>query len=95
MTSYKAKGGIEVTDNMIDQWDEDANNGVFHGKPGTLVINKPLGRPPLYEEPMVPITFRMPANDVDALREIAKHRGITFADIMREACHRELERQSA
>lgn len=93
MSGYRAKGGVEVTDEMIDRWDEDADNGVYHGTPGELIVNKPLGRPPLYEEPMVPVTFRLPGSDADALRDVAERRGVSFADILREACHRELEHQ--
>ena len=93
MTSYKAEGGIEVTDEMIDKWDEDANNGIFHGEPGPLEIKKPLGRPTIYEEAMVPVTFRIPEHDVIALKTVAKERGMQFSDLLREACHRELDYQ--
>lgn len=95
MANYRAKGGVEVTDEMIDRWDEDANNGIYHGEAGKLVIKKPLGRPKLCEEPLVPVTFRMPGDEADKLRVVAQRRGISFADLMREVCHRELERQAA
>lgn len=90
MAGYRAQGGVEVTDAMIDQWDAEADAGIYHGTPGELIINKPLGRPSLYGEAMVPVTFRLPADDAAALRAAAKRRGVSFADIMREACRREL-----
>ena len=45
MDSFRAEGGVVVTDEMIDRWDEDACRGIFHGEPGLLVIRKPLEPP--------------------------------------------------
>lgn len=95
MANYRAKGGVEITDEMIDRWDEDAEHGIYHGTAGKLEIRKPLGRPSLYEEPMVPVTFRMPGDEAAELKAAAERRGISFADLMREACRRELDRQPA
>jgi hypothetical protein len=94
MEDYKAKGGVEITNDMIDQWDEDAEKGIYHGTPGEFAVHKSFGRLPLYEKPMVPVTFRMSDSEANALRAIASKRGVSFADIMREACHRELGRSA-
>ncbi|MDF7664449.1 hypothetical protein PT282_07240 [Bifidobacterium sp. ESL0763] len=42
MKDYRAKGGVEVTDEMIDRWDRDAGNGIYHGEPGEVDVRKPL-----------------------------------------------------
>lgn len=93
MADFRARGGIEVTDEMIDRWDDDADKGIYHGKAGKLIVRKPLGRPPLHEEAMVPVTFRLPGKEADALHAAAERRGVSFADLIREACRRELEDQ--
>ena len=48
MASYRAKGGIEIADEMIDQWDEEAYNGIYHGEADKVEIRKSLGRPASY-----------------------------------------------
>ncbi|MCI1212281.1 MULTISPECIES: hypothetical protein [Bifidobacterium] len=48
MEDYKAKGGIEIINDMIDQRDENAKKGMYHGTLGELDVHKSLGRPPLY-----------------------------------------------
>ena len=54
MANYRAKGGIEITDEMINQWDEDAEQGIYHGTAGKLDIKKPLSRPTLHKEMTAP-----------------------------------------
>lgn len=48
-----------ITDDIIERWAEDAEQGIYHGEAGELTINKAIGRPALYEEAMIPITIRI------------------------------------
>ena len=34
--SFVAKGGRVVTDDMLDEWADDADNGEFGGRPGAV-----------------------------------------------------------
>lgn len=49
MVNFRGEGGVDVTDEMLDKWESDAEKGIYHWKAGNLHIKKPLGRPPLYE----------------------------------------------
>ena len=42
--SFVAKGGRVVTDDMLDKWADDADNGEFGGRPGAV-----------YSGPVVPV----------------------------------------
>lgn len=81
--SFVAKGGRVVTDDMLDKWADDADNGEFGGRPGAV-----------YSGPVVPVaqadavsrTFSLSADMLDA---VAKRRGVSADDIMRHALVRE------
>lgn len=86
MANFRGESGVDVTDEMLDKWESDAKKGIYHGKAGNLHIKKPLGRPPLYEEAMLPITFRVSAEDAAALKASADKQGVKVGDVVREAC---------
>ena len=72
MANFRGEGGVDVTDEMLDKWESDAEKGIYHGKAGNLRIKKPLGRPPIYKEAMLPITFRISAEDAEDWRCCAR-----------------------
>ena len=84
--SFVAKGGRVVTDDMLDKWADDADNGEFGGSPGAV-----------YSGPVVPVaqadavsrTFALSADMSAMLDAVAKRRGVSADDIMRHALVRE------
>ena len=84
--SFVAKGGRVVTDDMLDKWADDADNGEFGGRPGAV-----------YSGPVVPVaqadavsrTFSLSADMSAMLDAVAKRRGVSADDIMRHALGRE------
>ena len=81
---YKAEGGVDVTDDMVDRWDEDADQGVYHGEPGDVIIRKSLGRPRKYAAPMSAVTLRVPAEDLEQATLLAKRQGVSRSEQLRE-----------
>ena len=81
---YKAEGGVDVTDDMVDRWDEDADRGVYHGVPGEVVVRKPLGRPRKYAAPMSAVTLRVPTDDLQQATLLAKRQGSSRSEQLRE-----------
>ena len=67
--SFVAKGGRVVTDDMLDKWADDADNGEFGGRPGAV-----------YSGPVVPVaqadavsrTFSLSADMSAMLDAVAK-----------------------
>lgn len=80
---FIAEGGIEVTDEMLDEWAKPYENGVVPGRPGGFVRNP--GRPRTFEEPLRVVTLRLPVSIVEACDAKARKSGKTRSQIMREA----------
>ena len=55
--SFVAKGGRVVTDDMLDKWADDADNGEFGGRPGAV-----------YSGPVVPVAKRRGVSADDIMR---------------------------
>ena len=78
--SFVAKGGRVVTDDMLDKWADDADNGEFGGRPGAV-----------YSGPVVPVaqadavsrTFSLSADMSAMLDAVAKRRGVSADDSTR------------
>ena len=79
--SFVAKGGRVVTDDMLDKWADDADNGEFGGRPGAVV--------PVAQADAVSRTFSLSADMSAMLDAVAKRRGVSADDIMRHALVRE------
>jgi len=73
--------GVEVTDEMFDEWAREYEEGNWQGSLGTVV----LGRPRLYEEPLVSVTVRMTKGQIGAVETMAKLKGQTRSEYLREA----------
>ena len=83
--SLIAEPDIEVTEEMMRQWEEEEYPPA---DPKDLIIreefSKPMGRPPLYDEDLVSVTFRAPESDIQQVKAQASSEGISFSEAMRQ-----------
>ena len=84
--SFVAKGGRVVTDDMLDKWADDADNGEFGGRPGAVDSGPVV---PVAQADAVSRTFSLSADMSAMLDAVAKRRGVSADDIMRHALVRE------
>lgn len=82
----RAEGGHVVTNEMLDRWADDAERGHYHGTRGDIVV----GRPPLSDEELVTITFKMQPSVAKRMDESARREGITRSAFLRRAVEHEL-----
>ncbi len=66
-----------VTDEQLEQWEEDASAGIFQGEPREIV----MGRPRLTNEPLRAITITLPESMVETIDKRSKNR----SDFIRKA----------
>ncbi|NMM93311.1 hypothetical protein [Bifidobacterium oedipodis] len=85
---FRTKNGTVVTDEMIEQWAENAEKGLYPGTPGTTVTRPQFGRPRLYAEPLASVTFRLREEDLQLADGWAKDRGVSRSIILRELVER-------
>ncbi|KFI59886.1 hypothetical protein BIGA_1554 [Bifidobacterium pullorum subsp. gallinarum] len=78
--------GHAVTDAMLDQWADDAERGRYHGTRGDIVV----GRPPLSDEELVTLTFKIQPSVLARVDAAARHAGITRSAFLRRAVEHEL-----
>ncbi|MCI1636183.1 toxin-antitoxin system antitoxin subunit [Bifidobacterium sp.] len=76
---------MAITDDIIERWAQDAEQGIYHGEAGELTINKAIGRPALYEEAMIPITIRIPKSLEHKIQEQARYTHTKFSQAARTA----------
>lgn len=84
MSNYTAQSGIIVTDGMIDQWDSDADAGIYHGAAGPVTTRSQFGRPRLFDEPMEAVTFRAAQSEVEQADALAKQQQVSRSTMLRE-----------
>ena len=89
MTEYKIKGGYRLTDEDFERMAKEAENGEYPGTPGAWIV-RPQGRPPISDEELVTIAFKVPRSQRDALDRKAASRNETRSQFMREALDRAL-----
>lgn len=87
--SFVAKGGRVVTDDMLDKWADDADNGEFGGRPGAVYSGPVVPVVPVAQADAVSRTFSLSADMSAMLDAVAKRRGVSADDIMRHALVRE------
>lgn len=80
---FVAEGGVEVTDELLDQWAEPWERGEVPGKAAGFV--RAPGRPRLCEEPTKVVSIRLPISVLKACDAKAKLQGETRSQMMRDA----------
>jgi hypothetical protein len=80
--------GKAVSDATFDEWAKEYEDSSWPGKLGEVV----MGRPRIHDEPLVSITVRMPKGQVRAIETMAKRKGQTRSEYLREvAAHAVME----
>ena len=69
--------GTTVTEAMMQQWEDDLDDGNFHADLAHATTHRqymkpPKGRPPILDESLVSLTFRAPESEVAEVRQMAK-----------------------
>ncbi len=81
---YRTKSGFVLTEEMIEELAEQAERGEYPGSPGKVIV-APQGRPPLCDEELVTVAFKVPRSYRDRLDEKAASRHETRSQFMRHA----------
>ncbi|WP_101721801.1 ribbon-helix-helix domain-containing protein [Eggerthella timonensis] len=79
METLCTEDGIEITDELVEQWAAPWERGEIPGTPGKIVV----GRPRISTEDLATVTFKLPKSQVDALDETAKRAGETRSQFLR------------
>lgn len=80
---FVAEGGVEVTDELLDQWAAPWEAGDIPGTAAGYVASP--GRPRLCEEPTKVVSIRLPVSVIRASEAKARSLGETRSQRMREA----------
>jgi predicted transcriptional regulator len=77
--------GVEITDELVKEWNEEAERGYERGQ------LRPRGRPPLGSAPGKPFPVRLDPELRKALEERAHAEGQPASEVVRAALRRYLE----
>lgn len=80
---FVAEGGVEVTDELLDQWAEPWERGEVPRAAAGFVRSP--SRPRLCDEPTRVVSLRLPVSVIKASEAKAKRYGETLSQRMREA----------
>lgn len=84
--TLRRKYGLTEADlHRLDRDAQQYEQGVF--PPGKTV---PIGRPPLSDEELVTVAFKIPKSKRDSMDASARHRGVTRSEFLRELIDQEL-----
>lgn len=82
-TPFVAEGGVEVTDELLDEWAKPYEQGTVPGRSGGFVVAP--GRPRISEEENRIISVRLPISVIEATDRKAQRLGQTRSQRLREA----------
>lgn len=78
-----------VSAKQIEEWDEMASRGELPGEATGEVVRGP-GRPQMFGEELVTVTFKMPRSQLAAVDEKAERLNETRSEYLRKAMERDL-----
>lgn len=81
---YRTKSGRVLTDAMIEELAAQAECGDYPGKAGKMLV-APQGRPPLCDEELVTVAFKIPRSFRDKLDKAAHGKNESRSQFLREA----------
>lgn len=87
-TTRELERAFGISQNRIEEIDKDACNGVLSGEAKSTVTGP--GRPPLSNGPLQQITFKEPAETVEAIDERARRLGLRRSDYLRQLVENDL-----
>lgn len=87
LTDKEAEEMFGVTKEQLDQWEEDAANGTFHGEPRGEVV---YGRPLMFGEEMRQVGFKEPLGKVELIDRRADQLGMRRSDYLRHLVDEDL-----
>jgi hypothetical protein len=82
--SIITKDGTVLTDRMLDKLAEEWETDTWQGSLGKVT----MGRPKISDEELVGITFKLPKSQLALIERIAKDKGETRSEFLREAVSR-------
>jgi hypothetical protein len=82
--TVKTSGGAEITDEMFEAMAAEYETGDWSGHLTEVV----MGRPRISSEELVNVTFRVPKSRGAAIARIAKEKGETRSEFLRNAVDR-------
>lgn len=82
--TYVLKDGSVLTEEMIEELADQAEKGIYPGNPGEMIVS-PVGRPPISDEELVTVAFKIPRSYRDKLDAKAKSLNETRSQFMRNA----------
>ena len=88
MTSKEIEGEFGVSAELIGQWADDAEKGIYHGGERGKVVR---GRPLMFGEETRQVGFKEPLGKVEAIDKQAKQLGMKRSDYLRHLVDEDLK----
>ena len=75
-----------VTAEQISEWSTAAEQGEYPGKPGRTTAGRPL----MFGEELLPVTFKEPRKKIAAIDARARSQGMSRSDYLRDLVNKDL-----
>lgn len=87
-TAKEIEEQFGITGRQLDEWEQDASNGILHGKPrGEIVMSRPL----MFGQEMLQVGFKEPPSKVEAIDRRAAQLGMRRSDCLRSLVDTDLK----
>lgn len=89
MSAEEIEERFGITPEQLDQWEDDASKGIFHGESSCQVVTGP-GRPMMFGEEMRQVGFKEPLSRVELIDARAAQLGLKRSDYLRVLVQKDL-----
>ncbi|HBT95613.1 MAG TPA: toxin-antitoxin system antitoxin subunit [Coriobacteriia bacterium] len=81
MDRQKLSEKFNVTEEQLDAWAKEYEEGTWKGRLGEVT----MGRPRIYDEDLETISFRLPVSRINAIEAVTTRKGKSRSEFLREA----------
>jgi hypothetical protein len=78
---FTTSSGAVLDDDAFDKMAKEWEDGTWEGRLGEVT----MGRPKLYDEDLETVSFRLPVSRIAAIEAVARRRGMSRSDFLRNA----------